>query len=492
MSALPDRPPPPPPPPPPDLLARSLLWPLAGAAALATLPAGAALALILVAVGLRSVWRLVMRMQERERRSTERLRAGRMILIGHDADGRPVEVPERTLAAHGLILGATGAGKTTTMLTLLRDQIAQGRGIVAIDLKGSPAFATELRAAAEAAGRPFREWSPDGRTHWNPLANGNATELKDKLLDTERFTEPHYRRAAERYLQIAITTAQEAEPDRPLTLARVVTLMNPARLAALARRAGPQRLAHVQEYVASLTSDQVSAVRGLGSRLAVLTESHTGPLLEPGTADGTLDLRASLEGGEVVLFSLNSSTYGGLAAMLGTLAVADLTAASGARLSTSPAGPCQALVAIDEFSALRSDNVLSLLVRGREAGVGVLLATQELADLNRAGPAVREEILGNTALKVAHRQDVPESARAVAELTGTVQAWERSYQHRPGLRGARGATSVSDRLVTRTRIDADRIGSMATGEAVVVVKAPYTSSVLARIRRSAQTRAAGR
>ena len=208
MSELPERPSAPPPPPPPGPLARSLLWPLAGAAALVVMPAGAALALVLVAFSLRSVWRLVMRMQERERRSTERLRAGRMIVIGYDVDGRPVEVPERTLAAHGLIVGATGAGKTTTMLTLLRDQIAQGRGIVAIDLKGSPAFATELQAAAEAAGRPFREWSPDGRTHWNPLANGNATELKDKLLDTERFTEPHYRRAAERYLQIAITTAQ--------------------------------------------------------------------------------------------------------------------------------------------------------------------------------------------------------------------------------------------------------------------------------------------
>ena len=77
---------------------------------------------------------------------------------------------------------------------------------------------------------------------------------------------------------------------------------------------------------------------------------------------------------------------------------------------------------------MHSDNVLALLARGREAGVGVLLATQELADLDRAGRGLRDQILGNTALKIAHRQDVPESAAAVARLAGTVRVWERSYQ----------------------------------------------------------------
>ncbi len=198
--------------------------------------------------------------------------------------------------------------------------------------------------------------------------------------------------------------------------------MAPERLAAVSSRTSPARAEYVRDYLGSLTADQNSAVRGLASRLAVLTESHTGPLLEPGSPERTLDLRRALRGGEVVLFSLNSSTYGGLASMLGTLAVQDLVAASGARLTTGARELPRAVVAIDEFSALHSDNVLALLARGREAGVGVLLATQELADLDRAGRGVREQILGNTALKIAHRQDVPESAAAVARLAGTVRS----------------------------------------------------------------------
>ena len=35
-------------------------------------------------------------------------------------------ITERELSAHGLVLGASGAGKTTTLLTILTEQIRQG------------------------------------------------------------------------------------------------------------------------------------------------------------------------------------------------------------------------------------------------------------------------------------------------------------------------------------------------------------------------------
>jgi len=480
------------PPPPRELRARRLALPILAFLVLMTMSPGAGLGLMLAALLVRGLVRSVAYVRARDREIAARAAAGPTITIGHDANGRPVLIPERTLAAHGLILGATGAGKSTTLLTLLGEQIRRGRPVVAIDLKGSPAFAQELRVAAEAAGRRFIQWTPDGPSHWNPLAAGNATELKDKLLSTERFTEPHYRRAAERYLQLAIQVAQETDPDRPLTLSRVVELMSPERLASASRAGSTPRAEHVREYVGSLTPDQHSAIRGLASRLAVLSESHTGPLLEPGPAERTLDLRRALSGGEVVVFSLNSSTYGSFASMLGTLAVQDLVSATGARLSQGGERGLGAVVAIDEFSALQSDNVLSLLARGREAGVGVLLATQELADLDRAGRGLRDQILGNTALKIAHRQDVPESAERVARLAGTARVWEQSYQRRAGagaLAAALGAggsgtgLSTSARLVERYRVEPERVSTMRTGEALVVIKSPQASAHVTRIRR---------
>jgi hypothetical protein len=406
--------------------------------------------------------------------------------LGSDRSGRSVSIPDRALATHGLILGATGAGKSTTMMTILGDQIARQRPVVAIDLKGSPSFARDLQAHAAAAGRPFRLWTIDGSSYWNPLANGNATELKDKLIATEHFTEPHYQRAAERYVQLALQVMHEAAPGRPITLAGVVAMLEPAKLAATTRGLPRERSEYVRAYVTNLTSDQVSAVRGLASRLAILTESHTGRYLEappPGDWPQTVDLRQALDGEEVVLFSLNSSRYGRLAGQLGTLAVQDLVTAAGNRLQAAGArgaSPRQAVVAIDEFSALGSDNVMALLARGREAGVGVLLATQELADLDRAARGLRDQVLGNTSLKIAHRQDVPESAAAVARLAGQVKVWDRSYQQQGGALGGR-VMRTTTRLVDANAIDQEQVRSFRTGEALVIIKSPESSARVTRI-----------
>jgi hypothetical protein len=393
--------------------------------------------------------------------------------------GSSVVLTDRQLSAHGLIVGASGAGKSTTLLRILCDQVARGRSVVAIDMKGSPAFAGQLADAAAAAGRPFRLWTLDGPDCWNPLSHGNATELKDKLIATEKFTEPHYQRAAERYVQTVMQVLERAHPERAPVLDDVVGLMDPRRLGRLLRDSDGPFAERVQDYVASLGHDQLSAVRGLGTRLAIVAESQAGPFLRDPGPD-TIDLRRALAGPEVVLFSLNASKYGRLAAQVGTLAVQDLVTAAGHRLSEPAAA--QAMIGIDEFSALESDNVLALLARGRESRVPVLLATQELADLDRAGRGFRDQVAGVTAVKIAHRQDVPGSARMIAAMAGTEEVWEHSAQTvRHPLLGHYDSGRGTRRLAERFVIDPNEIQTLRTGEAVVITKLPTASARTVRI-----------
>jgi type IV secretory pathway TraG/TraD family ATPase VirD4 len=307
--------------------------------------------------------------------------------------------------------------------------------------------------------------------------HGNPTECKDKLIATERFTEPHYQRAAERYVQTVLRVLTQADPQRAPTLGAVVELMDPMRLSVLIRRLSPATAGRTQDYLATLTPDQISAVRGLGTRLAIISESHTGAFLEPAAAGAsapTIDLRDALRGPDVVLFSLNSSTYGKLSAQLGTLAVQDLVSAVGDRLRHQSPGQvvAQAIIAIDEFSALGSDNVISLLARGRESGASVLLATQELADLDRAAPGLRDQVLGNTAVKLAHRQDVPASAQTIAQMAGTERVWEETERIRGALLGDRHAGRGTRRQVEQFVVHPNEIKSLPTGRAVLITKLP--------------------
>jgi len=396
--------------------------------------------------------------------------ADQAVVLGVDQRGGQVAVSDRELAAHGLILGASGAGKTTSLLRILTEQIRRGRPVIAVDLKGSPAFVAELSAAAAAAGRPLRVWTPDGPDRWNPLAHGNATELKDKLIATERFTEPHYQRAAERYLLNVLTVLQAYPHAPPPTLPDVVALMDPHRLRAQRRGLPPALGERVTDYLAGLTSDQLSAIRGLQTRLAILTESHTGQFLTPST-DPAVDVRRALDGAEVVVFSLNSSRYGQLAAQLGTLVVQDLICAAGDRLNQRATGrPVpQATVAIDEFSGLGAENIVALFARGRESGMAVVLATQEMADLDRAARGLRDQVLGNTAFKLTHRQDVPASAQTVAQMIGTETRVEET-EHVGGSFFGGYTRSRTRRQAEQFIVHPNDIKSLSTGDAVLISK----------------------
>jgi conjugal transfer pilus assembly protein TraD len=464
----------------PRMQRRPPYWTLAALAAFMALPVGwAPVALVGVALAVTAV---------RIARSLARRRAAAAsqpgaIVLGTDSRGHEISIAEHELAAHGLILGASGAGKTTTLLAILCEQVKRGRPVVAIDLKGSPAFAATLAEAAAAAGRPLGIWTPDGPSHWNPLAHGNATELKDKLIATERFTEPHYQRAAERYLQNVLQVVEASHPERPPTLGEVVGLMDPHRLAGALRNLPRAHAERVQDYLAGLSPDQLSAVKGLQTRLAIISESHTGQFLEPADGGRAIDLRSALSGPEVVLFSLNSSTYGKLAAGLGTLAVQDLVSAAGHRISAAgEEAPRPATVAIDECSVL-GENLISLFARSREAGIGVLAATQEMADFDRIAPGLRDQVLGNTAFKVAHRQDVPGSAQTVAQMAGTEKTWEYTEQvgssplggalgsallggSRGPSAGGRGTRRLGEQFV----IHPNEIKTLPTGRAVLLSK----------------------
>lgn len=428
----------------------------------------------------------------RARRDRRRLRHGAVntpsgVALGTDERGGLVTLAEQELGQHALVLGATGSGKTTTLLQLARGLVARQRPLVVVDLKADPKLAASLCALADEHARAFERWSFDGQARWNPLAHGDATELMDKLVALEEWTEPHYKRAAQRYLSAALGALVTVGARRDLR--RVIDLLNPPAFEALVDaergRGLPEGEAkRLTDYLDALDGGTRSAVAGLANRLALLAESRAGRFLDD--APDAIDLRRSLREARVTLFSLDSQKYGETAGQMAALVAQDLKTVAAQRLRETE-GQRPAYVLFDEFSAMGSDQVLGLLARARSAGIGAILATQELADLSRIDPGFEDQVLGNVAAILAHRQNVPESAERLAGVAGTRSAFEETWQTdrdrfaRVGERtfggwAGRNTGRGTIREVERYVVHPNAFKALGRGEAVLIRKYPRASA----------------
>jgi hypothetical protein len=382
---------------------------------------------------------------------------GDRLTVGHERNVRAVTIPlgGATGGTHTLVVGATRSGKTVTMTWMAANAIEHGMGAIVIDPKGDRDLRRHLRDAASAGGRRFVEWSPRGSAVYNPYARGSETEIADKALAGERFTEPHYLRQAQRYLGHEVRVLRTAGIE--VDLKALVEHLDPSRLEMLARSLPESQAHEAHAYLDSLTTRQQSDLAGVRDRLAIMGESDIGRWLDPQTPDANrLDLLEAARARTVVYFDLQADHRPLLAQMLGAAIVGDLHAV----VAGLQGRPVSTIVIIDEFSAIVPERVVGLFARAGGAGLSLVLGTQELADMRVPGrETLLEQVVGNLSVLIAHRQVVPGSAELIAEMTETTGVWK---------------TSRSDNgKVTRTRdlghaLQAGQVMSLGQGCAAVV------------------------
>ena len=402
------------------------------------------------------------------------------LTMGHDRHRRPVSIPVKDGAGkHTLIVGATGSGKTVSEAWIASRLIRHGHGAVAIDPKGDGMLREQLKRAAEAAGREFLEWTPSGPCAYNPYAYGEDSEIADKALSGEVFTEPHYLRLTQRYLGHAVRAMRAAEIQ--VTPASLMAHLDPDRLELTGRGLGEEQAGIVQAYLDSLGDRGRRDLAGARDRLSILVESDIGRWLDPVGAQA-IDLRAAIESRAVVYFALESDRLPLLTQMLGAAIISDLVVVS----SYYQNDPVETVVLIDEFSAIGASHVARLFGRARGAGMSMVLATQEFADLRAAGQAVREQVVGNLDTLIAHRQNVPASAQLVAEVAGLKPGWVTTQGTEAGLLGHRASGRGTRRRDYAFEVHTDVIQRLGVGEAVVVRADGTPRAVLARMCRPGQ------
>jgi len=381
------------------------------------------------------------------------------VTIGVAANGTTVTLSDTEACAHTFVLGASGSGKTQTLLLGARDAIRRGDAYFYIDLKGGNDVPAALADYAQRYGRRFLHFSihdrsmpypgpADGPAYYDPVGIGDPTRRKDLLIGGRQWDMEYYKQTVANYLQTAFKVAALVPPPPGVgSFEDTVTLLQPDRLA---ERAGQiptdhpryaEIYAEVDRLVHHADAQEKSGVRAMQAYMTTFTGSTAGTWLRKDPTDGRdIDLRQAADEGWVVCFSLDSSNYTETAAAIGGLIVQDLKTVS-SHLRAQPSHRLTRVV-IDEFQALGTDNVMSLIDKCRDAGMPVTISTQAIGNLAAIDEAFMNRVTGVVNSFIIHRANNLADAEICAGLTGQTPRFKAmlNVEHRSSLPG--GAVGV--------------------------------------------------
>lgn len=328
-------------------------------------------------------------------------------------DARPFDLGADDIAQHVFIPGASGTGKTTTLVRLADGALAAGYGVVIIDCKGV-GLGREARTLATRHGVPFTIVDPQDASSvgYNPCS-GDAPTIANKLIGAFSFSGE-----AEIYKQVAmevipVICRAMAASGVDITLDTIYDTLGKGGLARLGRRTGAEAYRDRLEDMEQSGGVGTAGYVGLQKRLGALMEGTFGELFRKRPA---LDWQTEMREPRVTYLSLSSTAASEDVELFGRVITQDLKQVCDQRMRAIERGeePIPVLIIYDEFAALReARQVIDLLLQARQARAPLVVATQYLPE----EVAIRKPVLSAGVL-IVHRVEA-EDADLVAAQFGT-------------------------------------------------------------------------
>jgi conjugal transfer pilus assembly protein TraD len=401
---------------------------------------------------------------------------------------RPAEwITEKELGHHIHIVGASGFGKTVLISHILRSRIEAGRGVLFVDQKGDLETIEQFTSYVRTAGRlddlkVFSLAAHDKSSRYNLLNNGSATELRDRIMGSLIWSEEFYKNQAAGFLMSLMIGLVWLRDNRALKLDLGVVLSclqkNDAILNYLEEI--PQEIEKVRHHlesahVFSKNPDDFKSLQGLRVQLGSIVHSDFGDrvLFTP----DSIDLFETVRQGKIAFMFLDTRRFGETARAIGRFIVQDLKSVSAridSEIRASDRKPFT--VIIDEFADLAEEEFVGFLDRARSSRMGIVVAHQEISDLDRISPQFCARLMGNTATLFAFLQKRPESAELISGIAGTHTAWKETRQTESFLGIPIDTGKRSTREVEEFNLHPNVVKSLGVGECVVVRKYPRATA----------------
>lgn len=363
-------------------------------------------------------------------------------LVLGDVGKTTVCLTDADRSRHLYVIGSTGCGKTTALLTLIRQDMASGRGVCVIDPHGD-LFAEALAAVPRyrakevvlidagdhdhAVGLNFLEaHGPHIDLQRSFIAN-EMIKIVDRLYDLRVTGGPMF----EQYARGALGLLMHSEVPG-LTLCELPLLFEDegVRRFLLQKCTCPQT-----KRFWSRQAERASGEASLQNMTPYITSKFnqfSNALLHPiiGQSKTTVDFRRIMDSSGVLLVNLSKGLLGELdSALLGMLVIGKISAAAMSRTRVAADQRAPFALYVDEFQNFATETMGSLLAESRKYGIQLILANQHLAQIesDRRGFNLAAAVLANVGTMMTMRLGGPDAERLSSLLRPELSPQDLQY-----------------------------------------------------------------
>ena len=402
---------------------------------------------------------------------------------------------------HTAATGQTGAGKTYTMLQLMRNDIEASNPVFAIDFKKGTEYPYYLAKWAKEHGRQFYHFTAgkpgtynnpfcDNQASYDPLATGTATSKADMMLNLRQWdgASEVYKKRTKDILESIFYLLENVDREKTKQyinwheggLSQFVSALQLKNLYALIEqfKIDVSNKEHAGEYVSGGDKRRLSAllglyeelnspqgkglleqINGLVSNCRTLIMSSYGDWLAKGETPYHINLFefATSEEAPVVLFSFNPQEESDFAKYMGSIILSDLSRTSAYK--NAQGNKDLVGVYLDEFQILDPATVADLLEKARSSKMYILLSLQSLEQIVKSssanGTAVRDSIVDTIQNFIIHKGSGQNTAEELAKIIGqtNMKKYVESGQRNSSLFQLNWRNSRNSRVNTQVEPD---------------------------------------
>lgn len=401
------------------------------------------------------------------------------IFIGETKEGERIALPNSVRAGHVQIVGATGRGKTESVIWpwFLQDTI-YGTSSILIDGKGDRELLFRLQRAYEIKGMPLDNLGVidlgdlENSYVTNPLLYGSPQQITDRIFSTFIFEKEYYKSLSyEACLAIVRLVRNVGEVLTFKLLYELLT--DDDKLTELFQKT--DIAFGIEKILVQPRKDRLEKFSGFLAQLSPFAEGELSVILN---ANGTEENFVSLTEAMVpsinrnrnakvtVLVLLPSLLYQEAAARLGKILLQEIAWSVGYRESTRYREFTS--IFLDEFGSFVYPGFISLLNKARSTNTAIHLSHQSLGDIEAVSGEFAQALHTNTNVKCILGVNDPDTADFYAKHFGTRAVEKRTERAEKKMFGAADRTGqMSVRDVEEYKIHPNNLRHYSRGEGVL-------------------------